>query len=240
MDNKLYIQDYVLNDFETLCLVSELVKVNIKECNQELIYLPDVLKNNVEFRFPKYLSKNDDNNSLKNTCFFGRKEVAEKLDVISRELLSINKDASLVVSNVYRHPKIQEENFKKVFDDIKAKFPLLSQDEQIEKTHLMIAYPKVAGHTTGGAVDLTIKIGDTLLDMGCEIGDFEKEEYLPVKNSYITKEQFENRLMLRKLMIRHEFAPFNGEWWHFSFGDREWAKIYNKEYAIYDVVNNID
>ena len=53
MDNKLYIQDYVLNDFETLCLVSELVKVNIKECNQELIYLPDVLKNNVEFRFPK-------------------------------------------------------------------------------------------------------------------------------------------------------------------------------------------
>ena len=72
MDNKLYIQDYVLNDFETLCLVSELVKVNIKECNQELIYLPDVLKNNVEFRFPKYLSKNDDNNSLKNTCFFGR------------------------------------------------------------------------------------------------------------------------------------------------------------------------
>ena len=110
MDNKLY--DYVLNDFETLCLVSELVNVNIKECNQELIYLPDVLKNNVEFRFPKYLSKNDDNNFLKNTCFFGRKEVAEKLDEISKELLNINKDASLVVSNVYRHPKIQEENFK--------------------------------------------------------------------------------------------------------------------------------
>ena len=138
---------------------------------------------------------------------------------------------------MYRLPKVQEENFTKVFNDIKAKFPLLSKDEQIEKAHLMIAYPSVAGHTTGGAIDLTIKIGDTLLDMGCEIGDFDKEEYLPVKNPYITKEQFENRLMLRKMMIRHEFAPFNGEWWHFSFGDREWAKIYNKKCAIFDVVN---
>ena len=238
MDNKLY--DYVLNDFETFSLVSDLVIINVNESSKELVYLPDMVNPNIEFRIPKYLSISDDNNEIRNLFFYGRKEIAEKLDEISTELLNINKDASLVVSNVYRHPKIQEENFKKVFDDIKAKFPLLSQDEQIEKTHLMIAYPKVAGHTTGGAIDLTIKIGDTLLDMGCEIGDFDKEEYLPVKNSYITKEQFENRLMLRKLMIRHEFAPFNGEWWHFSFGDREWAKIYNKEYAIYDVVNNID
>ena len=238
MDNKLY--DYVLNDFETFSLVSDLVIINVNESSKELVYLPDMVNPNIEFRIPKYLSISDNNNEIRNLFFYGRKEIAEKLDEISKELLNINKDASLVVSNVYRHPKIQEENFKKVFNDIKAKFPLLSQDEQIEKTHLMIAYPKVAGHTTGGAIDLTIKIGDTLLDMGCEIGDFEKEEYLPVKNSYITKEQFENRLMLRKLMIRHEFAPFNGEWWHFSFGDREWAKIYNKEYAIYDVVNNID
>ncbi|MDD7473798.1 MAG: M15 family metallopeptidase [Bdellovibrionota bacterium] len=238
MDNKLY--DYVLNDFETFSLVSDLVIINVNESSKELVYLPDMVNPNIEFRIPKYLSISDNNNEIRNLFFYGRKEIAEKLDEISKELLNINKDASLVVSNVYRHPKIQEENFKKVFNDIKAKFPLLSQDEQIEKTHLMIAYPKVAGHTTGGAIDLSIKIGDTLLDMGCEIGDFDKEEYLPVKNSYITKEQFENRLMLRKLMIRHEFAPFNGEWWHFSFGDREWAKIYNKEYAIYDVVNNID
>ena len=238
MDNKLY--DYVLNDFETFSLVSDLVIINVNESSKELVYLPDMVNPNIEFRIPKYLSISDNNNEIRNLFFYGRKEVAEKLDEISKELLNINKDASLVVSNVYRHPKIQEENFKKVFNDIKAKFPWLSQDEQIEKTHLMIAYPKVAGHPTGGAIDLTIKIGNTLLDMGCEIGDFDKEEYLPVKNSYITKEQFENRLMLRKLMIRHEFAPFNGEWWHFSFGDREWAKIYNKEYAIYDVVNNID
>ena len=237
MDNKLY--DYVLNDFETFSLVSDLVIINVNESSKELVYLPDMVNPNIEFRIPKYLSISDDNDEIRNLFFYGRKEIAEKLDEISKELLNINKDASLVVSNVYRHPKIQEENFKKVFNDIKAKFPLLSQDEQIEKAHLMIAYPKVAGHPTGGAIDLTIKIGDTLLDMGCEIGDFDKEEYLPVKNSHITKEQFENRLMLRKLMIRHEFAPYNGEWWHFSFGDREWAKIYDKKYAIFDVINII-
>ena len=84
MNNKFNLYDNVLNDFETLCLVSELVNINIKECNQELVYLPDVLKDNVEFRFPKYLSKDNDNNSLKDTCFFGRREIAEKLDAISK------------------------------------------------------------------------------------------------------------------------------------------------------------
>jgi D-alanyl-D-alanine dipeptidase len=29
------------------------------------------------------------------------------------------------------------------------------------------------------------------------------------------------------------FAPFDGEWWHFSYGDREWAYFYKKKNALY-------
>ncbi len=34
-------------------------------------------------------------------------------------------------------------------------------------------------------------------------------------------------------MTAAEFAPFWGEWWHYSFGDCEWATYYEKPNAIY-------
>lgn len=233
------INEKIFYDFDTIASALELLSISVNDNNEKLVYLPDIVCNDIEFRVPKYLcASNDDKNSaLKNTCFYGREEIATKLNAINDDLKNINPNASLVVTNVYRLLKVQEENFNKIFNEIKTKFPSLNENEQIEKAHLMIAYPKVAGHTTGGAIDLTIKINDKLLDMGCEIGDFDREDLLFVKSPFITKEQFENRLLLRKLMISHNFAPFNGEWWHFSYGDREWAKIYNKQFAIYDIKN---
>ena len=37
-------------------------------------------------------------------------------------------------------------------------------------------------------------------------------------------------------MVSEGFAPFYGEWWHFSYGDREWAAFYEKE-ALYDIID---
>lgn len=34
-------------------------------------------------------------------------------------------------------------------------------------------------------------------------------------------------------MVEAGFAAFSGEWWHFSYGDREWAAIWNKAAALY-------
>ena len=45
----------------------------------------------------------------------------------------------------------------------------------------------------------------------------------------LTDEQIKNRKMLHDLMVEEGFAPFYGEWWHFSYGDREWAAFYDKE-----------
>jgi len=35
-------------------------------------------------------------------------------------------------------------------------------------------------------------------------------------------------------MVEAGFAPFTGEWWHFSYGDREWAAIWGRDAAIYE------
>jgi D-alanyl-D-alanine dipeptidase len=44
-------------------------------------------------------------------------------------------------------------------------------------------------------------------------------------------------MLLRSVMLQAGFAPFDGEWWHFSYGDREWAYYYKKKYALYSQVS---
>ena len=49
----------------------------------------------------------------------------------------------------------------------------------------------------------------------------------------LTPAQQENRALLRRAMVAAGFAPFNGEWWHFSYGDREWALVWDAPAALY-------
>lgn len=70
------------------------------------------------------------------------------------------------------------------------------------------------------------------LDFGSEIYDYTKILY-PTFTKGISKNAKQNRMMLRNVMIKAGFAPYDGEWWHFSYGDREWAYYYRKKYAIY-------
>ena len=88
--------------------------------------------------------------------------------------------------------------------------------KDVEQAHKFIAEPTVAGHPTGGAVDVYFE--------GMKI-EFKNCEYNP---------QNKKQYKLRMLMMERGFAPFDGEWWHFSYGDKEWAVYYNKPNAIYE------
>jgi D-alanyl-D-alanine dipeptidase len=74
------------------------------------------------------------------------------------------------------------------------------------------------------------------LDMGTSIADFSQGKKIWTFFPSISSETRENRWLLRRLLMREGFAPFDGEWWHFSYGDREWAKYYDKKEAIYDSI----
>lgn len=69
--------------------------------------------------------------------------------------------------------------------------------------------------------------------MGCAIADFTAIELLPTYSHLATPEQAKWRILLHDLMVAEGFAPFYGEWWHFSFGDREWSVFYDAPYAQY-------
>ena len=140
----------------------------------------------------------------------------------------------------YRRLSVQQRIFEKVLAQIVlANVDVVSTD-LLEMTHNFIAVPEVSGHPTGGAVDVTlVTIDGDQLDMGSPFLDITAEEVQMSWNDAILNDlQLENRAMLLDEMFRAGFAPFAGEWWHYSYGDREWAAYYDKPNAIYRQIND--
>jgi zinc D-Ala-D-Ala dipeptidase len=164
-----------------------------------------------------------------------RKSVAQKLKNAQAVLETLMPSSKLEVVYGYRHLDIQ----RTTFDDIRKKLineaPSLDENAINERVHFFIAVPEVAGHPTGGAVDIRILCNGEKVDMGTEAHDFAKSSY--VHHPIISKIAWHNRQILRTCMTTVGFAPFDAEWWHFSYGDREWAKYYNQPYAVYDQIS---
>lgn len=162
-----------------------------------------------------------------------RDTVAKKLIKISKKLKELHPDFKLKVVYGYRHPSIQTKDFETIKSKIKDDGVIKDEEELNEKAHMFVADPRVAGHPTGGAVDITITTSDGNLDMGTKIADYSDEEKIQTFSHSVTKEQKNNRKLLHDLMVSEEFAPFYGEWWHFSYGDLEWACFYKKKSSLY-------
>lgn len=163
-------------------------------------------------------------------------------DSLAKKLASINASLKpmgyhLNVAYGYRHPDIQKEYFIKRRDAIRLQFPTYSDNELDRYTHNFVAVPDIAGHPAGAAVDVTIVTaeGDEL-DMGTGIAEYHDPNKIKTFAIGLTTDQVRNRTLLHDLMINEGFAPFYGEWWHFSYGDREWAAFYNKK-ALFSAID---
>lgn len=95
-----------------------------------------------------------------------------------------------------------------------------------------------SGHSRGSTVDLTLVDMATgkEVDMGGTFDWFGMESHPsfgadPMTGKYkendkITAEQFNNRLILRKAMMRHGFKPIHTEWWHFTLRNEPFPNTY--------------
>lgn len=168
-----------------------------------------------------------------------RDTVADMLDLASRKLVSKFPDYRLKIVYGYRHPEVQKHYFEKRKGEISQNSDRgISTEELTELTHTMVAIPELAGHPTGGAVDITIStISGTDIDMGTKIADYSVPSKIKTFDNTLSEEQKYNRKLLHDLMVEEGFAPYYGEWWHFSYGDREWAWFYQKLEALYDQVD---
>ena len=120
-------------------------------------------------------------------------------------------------------------------------YPDLDKSVLFEQEYIM----EKSGHTRGSTVDLTLFDMQTEkeLDMGgtfdwfgpeshpdfCgnpETGEYTGDNTKSPAGRSITPEQFQNRMILRRAMLRHGFKPFDTEWWHFTLKDEPFPDTY--------------
>ncbi len=206
----------------------DLLTVNVFENNE-----PFIVINNTDI-LNRYLPEMSDMKKIFKNQVIVRKSVYEKLKTAQMCLQNKYPRFSFLLTYGYRSLEIQTERFLERLSNCSKKYFPNSRD-LYEEVHRSIAVPTVAGHPTGGAIDITIL--DTqmnaVLDFGTKQYNYNTKDYY-VFSSYISKKAKNNRMLLRSVMIDVGFAPFDGEWWHFSYGDREWAYYYKKTHAIYE------
>lgn len=135
-------------------------------------------------------------------CFL-RPEVAAALDKANE--LAKDKNLQLVIYDCYRPYGYQRKMY------------------EIVNNPRYVAPPgKGSNHNRGAAIDLTLadENGD-VLDMGNAFDDF--SELSQYDNKTISKEGQKNRKLLRKIMVKAGFVPYNNEWWHFDYKQKRYA-----------------
>lgn len=111
--------------------------------------------------------------------------------------------------------------------DIRMKqyfYPELEKQELFEKGYIA----KQSSHSRGSTVDLTLldmKTGKEL-DMGGPFDLFSEVSHPDYRG--ITEEQYNNRMTLRRVMVRNGFEPMDCEWWHFTLKDEPYPDTYFK------------
>ena len=85
---------------------------------------------------------------------------------------------------------------------------------------------KKSSHSRGSALDLTLFDMQTgrELDMGGPFDLFSEVSHPDYRG--ITDEQYENRMMLQRVMVRNGFEPYECEWWHFRLADEPYPDTY--------------
>ena len=109
--------------------------------------------------------------------------------------------------------------------DIRMKpyfYPELEKQELFAKGYIA----KQSSHSRGSAIDLTLLDMNTgkELDMGSPFDLFSVASHPDYRG--ISEEQFENRMLLQKTMVRNGFKPIDCEWWHYSLEDEPYPDTY--------------
>ena len=101
-------------------------------------------------------------------------------------------------------------------------YPDLEKQELFQRGYIA----KQSSHSRGSAIDVTLLDMRTgrELDMGSPFDLFSEVSHPDYRG--ISEEQFENRMLLQRAMLRNGFMPLDCEWWHFVLQDEPYPDTY--------------
>lgn len=196
-----------------------MARVHVKECYEPLVNLMEHDKIII------------DKSTIEQPVLL-RKNVALKIYKIANKLPD---GTFLKVYNTYRSRITIYNTWKAVVDEISKENPTMGRAEVLKLANFKVSNPKsLGGHETGGAIDVALCDADGKeFDYGTKY--HEKSPANKTKSRHILKEHKENRRYLLKVMKSQGFVNNPYEWWHFSYGDTNWAAYKGKRFGgIYD------
>ena len=169
---------------------------------------------------------------------------ADSLRTVSDDVMQ--QGYRLKIYDAYR-PQVAVDHFVRWAADIADTlmrtyfYPDVDKSLLFEQDYIMAK----SGHTRGSTVDLTLfdMTTEKELDMGgtfdwfgteshpdfCgnpDTGTFTGDNSKSPSGRAITETQFQNRMILRKAMLRHGFRPLDSEWWHFTLNNEPFPDTY--------------
>lgn len=169
-----------------------------------------------------------------------RQAAAEKLIQVTHALQQVNAHLALWITDGYRPLILQRQHFQLIMEQLKGQG--YTGEDLYQRTTQLIADPAVfPPHSLGGTLDLTLydQRTDQTIDMGTVVDAIE----VPWIHSWckqITDEQKSNRLLLYTAMTAAGFTNTPLEWWHYSYGDLEWALHTGTNATLYAPVERLD
>ena len=149
-----------------------------------------------------------------------RPEIANMVVKAQKYLKEINPEYTLVIYDAARPLSAQRMMYEKV---------------QGTKFSKYVAKPAKGGgyHNYGCAVDVTILHNGKPLDMGAGFDEFstlshiDNEQY-NLKIGKLSREAYNNRQLLRKVMKKAGFDTYRCEWWHFQHYTKKYMRSHFK------------
>ena len=186
-------------------------------------YVPQILQ---EIRYySTYNFIGDRIDGYEEPCALLTKEAARALKGVSGEMMV--QGYRLKVFDAYR-PACAVKHFVLwglEDQDVRMK-PYFYQE--LDKTSLFSQgyIAKRSGHSRGSTVDLTLldmKTGKEL-DMGSPFDLFSELSHPACRK--VSDQQYENRMLLQRVMVRNGFRPLDCEWWHFTLEHEPYPDTY--------------
>ena len=174
--------------------------------------------------------------------WFLRRTVHERLLVAQRNLAPLRAGWRLHLLDAWRPLRVQAFMVEHTDQLLRRTAPELNDAERRERVLTYWAPPsedpaRPPPHSTGAAIDLTlVDAKGQVVNMGSpfdEPTERSHPDHFATATDAASREAHVNRVLLDQVMRAAGFVGHPQEWWHFSHGDRAWAREHDLDVARY-------
>ncbi|WP_433165299.1 M15 family metallopeptidase [Kribbella sp. CA-247076] len=168
---------------------------------------------------------------------FVREGVADRLATADAFLPS---GVRLHVVEGLRPLEIQQDIYANYRAELERLHPGSAGHDLDALTSRFVAPVDVAPHVAGAAVDLTLIGAHGPLDLGTPIDATPEQSNGACffDAATISRDARTNRALLADVLTAAGLVNYPTEWWHWSYGDRYWAFVEDRDHALYGPVSS--